>query len=505
MTSAPDRAPLAIIRDVAQTLNRDLAPDETLRAVAEILRHGLGVRRATIWRRAPNGTRLTPVSDPEAGAPVEAASLDGLLVAEPGYTRLPLAHAGHRLGVLELEPAASVDPDLLTLVADVLAPYLGAVLLSEDLAAEVATRAREIQEQRRFISLIIDTIPVGLHVVDRDYRIQIWNRKRETGTQGMRRDQVMGRRVFEVLTRQPEEDMRREYDQIFETGEVSQREQEVVVGGDRRIFRLTRMPMRLGGDAITHVITIGEDVTERHQAAGRILQSEKLAAVGQLAAGVMHEINNPLATIGACVAAIEARLGPSAETTVREYLDVIESEVHRCTRIVDRLLDFSRSRPDRPEPAATDLNAVVEQTLLLLKHHQRFKRLTVERQLAGDLPPALVDGERVIQAFMAIMLNAADAMERGGTLRVRTARDAERPAELVAEFTDTGVGIPADDLARIFEPFFTTKPAGRGTGLGLAICYGIVEEQGGHVGVESHPGLGTTFRVYLPVAPEGMA
>jgi signal transduction histidine kinase len=205
------------------------------------------------------------------------------------------------------------------------------------------------------------------------------------------------------------------------------------------------------------------------------------------------------------VAAIEARLGPSTETTVREYLDIIEAEVHRCTRIVDRLLDFSRSRPDRPEPAATDLNAVVEQTLLLLKHHQRFKRLTVERQLDGDLPPALVDGERVIQAFMAIMLNAADAMERGGTLRVRTGRDAERPAELVAEFADTGVGIPADDLARIFEPFFTTKPAGRGTGLGLAICYGIVEEQGGHVGVESHPGLGTTFRVYLPVAPEGMA
>jgi two-component system NtrC family sensor kinase len=505
VTPDPDRSPLAIIRDVARTLNRDLEPDATLHAVAGTIRHGLGVRRATIWRRAPSGTRLIAVSEPEAGLPAEAESIETLMAAQPGSTRVPLVHAGHRLGVLELEPGLATDGDLLAVLADVLAPYLDAVLLSEDLAAEVATRARELQEQRRFISLIIDTLPVGLHVVDRDYRIQIWNRKRETGTQGMRRDQVMGRRVFEVLTRQPAEDMRREYDQVFETGEVSQREQEVVAGGDRRVFRLTRIPMRLGGEVITHVITIGEDVTERRVAAGRLLQSEKLAAVGQLAAGVMHEINNPLATIGACVAAIEGRLGPSVESGVREYLDIIEAEVHRCTRIVDQLLDFSRSRPDRAEPVATDLNALLEQTLLLLKHHQRFKRLTVERELAGDLPRVLVDPERVIQAFMAIMLNAADAMERGGTLRVRTQRHSGQPDEVVAELADTGVGIPADDLAKIFEPFFTTKPAGRGTGLGLAICYGIVEEQGGRVGVESHPGLGTTFRVYLPVAPEEKA
>ncbi|MBS1241153.1 MAG: histidine kinase, partial [Gemmatimonadetes bacterium] len=134
-----------------------------------------------------------------------------------------------------------------------------------------------------------------------------------------------------------------------------------------------------------------------------------------------------------------------------------------------------------------------------------FKRLTVERRLAADLPAVEVNGERVIQAFMAIMLNAADAMERGGTLRLRTGRSAERQDELVAEFSDTGAGIPAEHLGKIFEPFFTTKPAGRGTGLGLAICYGIVAEQGGRVAVESHPGLGTTFRVYLPVAQEDKA
>lgn len=496
----PLRAPLDILRDVALTLNRDLEPDATLREVAGRLQGGLGLQRVTIWRRAPNGTRLLPVSVPEAGAPGETPSIEELLSQAAPATRLPLAHAGHRLGVLELTGGTDPDPALIRVVAEMLAPYLDSVLMSEDLAAEVATRSREMQEQRRFISLIIDSLPVGLHVVDRDYRIQLWNRKRETGTQGMRRDQVVGHRIFEVLTRQPADEMRREYDEVFSTGEVTQREQVVAVGEAHRVFRLTRIPMRLGGEAITHVLTIGEDITERRTARERLLQSEKLAAVGQLAAGVMHEINNPLATIGACVAAIEGKLGGAPSVELREYLGIIESEVHRCTRIVDRLLDFSRARPAAAVKGPADLNGLVEETLVLLKHHGRFRRLTVELDLDRELGPVLVDGERVIQAFMNIMLNAADAMEPGGTLRIRTGTSPDQASEQVAEFADTGVGIPADQLPKIFEPFFTTKPAGRGTGLGLAICYGIVEEQGGRVAVESQPGRGSTFRVYLPTA-----
>src|SRR6185503_5080538 len=128
---------------------------------------------------------------------------------------------------------------------------------------------------------------------------------------------------------------------------------EIEVGGGQEIrhYRISRIPMRLDGDAITHVITIGEDVTESREVQLRILQSEKLAAVGQLAAGVMHEINNPLATIGACVAAIDARLGDAADSTVREYLEIIDKEVDRCTRIVDGLLDFSRPKETAPKRA----------------------------------------------------------------------------------------------------------------------------------------------------------
>jgi two-component system NtrC family sensor kinase len=504
VTPIPALNEFALVREVAEALNRDLPPDEALQQVADLLRRHFRSRLAVVWRRAPHAAGLLPIVSP----PVGVAQLGSSAGPGPGEADLdaPLAHGGHSLGRLEIQglaaPVADATRELLGVVAQVLAPFLDAVLLSEDLAAEVATRSRELSEQRRFISMVVDSLPVGVYVVDREYRIQVWNRKRETGTQGMRRDQVVGRRVFDVLTRQPADQLRAEFDRVFETGETVQREHEVLVGSETRVFRQSRLPMRLDGEAISHVITFGEDVTERRQSEQRILQSEKLAAVGQLAAGVMHEINNPLATIGACVAAIDARLLPDADATVREYLQIIEAEVHRCTRIVDQLLEFSRPRAGAGQRAAADLNALVEQTLFLLKHHQHFKRVTVERDFRVGLPPVLVDGERVIQAFMAILLNAADAVGRDGRLRVRTGPGPQHPDEVVAEFSDNGAGIPPTQLSRIFEPFFTTKPPGRGTGLGLTICYGIIEEQGGRIGVESQPGLGTTFRIHLPTARE---
>lgn len=490
-------AELELMREVARIVNRDLAPDDVLRLVADRLCLHERARRVTIWRRAPSGSRAEPISHP-GDAPVPP-SLD-LDVDAPGVVRVPLMHAGYRLGTLEVEGGRPAGDETRSVVGEQVATYLDALLLSEDLADEVAIRTREAGAQRRLISLIIDSLPVGLYVVDREYRVQVWNRKRETGTQGVQRREVVGRRVFEVLTRQPPEQLRAELDAVFATGEPQQREQEVHVGSERRVFRQSKIPMRLNGREVTHVITIGEDVTERRHTEERILQSEKLAAVGQLAAGVMHEINNPLATIGACVAAIDARVGDAADATVREYLEIIDTEVQRCTRIVDQLLEFSRPRTDRPAPGPADVNALVEQTLFLLKHHQRFKRLAVERGFGAGLPRVMVDGDRIVQAFMAIMLNAADAMERGGTLRVRTLRNPQRPDEVVTELEDTGVGIPPSELDRIFEAFYTTKAPGRGTGLGLTIAYGIVEEQGGRLTVQSVPGQGATFRIFLPTS-----
>lgn len=496
-------AGLELVGSVARLLNQDLEADETLLAVAESLRNGLESDSVSIWFRDVQTGSFRPVSSPPSdGPPLQAEMLRAVPDGGPGL-RAPLEHDEAAVGLLEVRPEPDPEArEALVIVADLLASFLASLALSADFAVEVAAQSREIDEQRRFTSLIIDSLPIGLYVVDRDYRIQIWNRQREIGAPGLRRDEVVGRLVFEVLTRQPAEELRADFDRVFQTGEIQQVELEVTLGGEVRSFRLSKIPMRLEGDAISHVITIGEDVTESRRIQGQIMQSEKLAAVGQLAAGVMHEINNPLATISACVAAIAGRLDglqPREKAGVEEYLEIIDKEVDRCTRIVDGLLDFSR--PKAKTKGRVALNALVEETLFLLKHHQRFKRLTVTRDLDRSLPTTTGNAEQLTQVLMALMLNAVDAMDDRGRLTIRTGRSPNHSDEVVLEIEDNGIGIPRSEQSKIFEPFYTTKPPGRGTGLGLSICYGIVEEHRGRIEVDSQPGRGSIFRVYLPAHP----
>ncbi len=505
VTGLPAGRGLAIVGAVAQRLNSGAPQEETVAAVAEVLRTQLPASAVALWVHEANATTFVRIGSGgglEGGARVPR--LDQLPAMDPGAERLALVHDSETLGVLEVHGAAPEAGVVLRVVAHVLSPFLAAVELSEDLAYEVASQSREIEEQRRFTSLVIDSLPVGLYVVDRDYRIQVWNRKRETGTQGLPRTETVGRRLFEVLTRQPAAELKAEFDRVFETGAIEQVELEVPQGGDVRYFRTTKLPMRLDGEGITHVITIGEDVTEWRAIQVQINQSEKLAAIGQLAAGIMHEINNPLATIGACVAAMDGRIaefGAQQAIPLREYLDIIEKEVHRCTSIVDGLLDFSRPKGKRK--AAVLINTVVEDALFLFKHHERYKQYVVETSLAEGLPPVHANAEQLIQVLMALMLNALDAMEPGGRLTLRTAGTRWRSDEVVVEVEDTGEGIPSLVRPRIFEPFFTTKPTGRGTGLGLSICYGIVEEHRGRIEVDAQAGGGSVFRVFLPTLPPG--
>jgi two-component system, NtrC family, sensor kinase len=499
MATRPASAAIELVGIVARTLNSGSAPDDTLLAVARQIHEGLGLVSAAIWRRDPNASSFSALSS--GGPPRAAVTLDELPAAQPRATRLPLVHSGVRQGLLELvlEPGAwPPDEGVVAILRNLIAPFLDATALAEDLALEVASRSREISEQRRFTALVIDSLPLGIYVVDRDYRIQFWNRKRETGTQGLRRSQVVGRPVFQVLTRQAVGQLKAEFDRVFESGEVHQSESMVEHGGHRRIYRLSRLPMRLDAEAITHVITIGEDVTEARGVERQVLQNEKLAAVGQLAAGVMHEINNPLATIAACVAAIDARLGQAATEPVQEYLEIIDKEVQRCTKIVDGLLEFSRPQVLGRSKTLLAVNGLVDRTLFLLKHHKRFKRFAVRTDLDQSIGAVLGNEEQLIQVLMAILLNAVDAMPDGGELGIRSRMGSA--GEAVVEIEDSGSGIPLEALRKIFEPFYTTKPSGQGTGLGLSIAYGIVSEHGGHIGVDSELGRGSRFRVVLPVS-----
>src|SRR3989475_2387403 len=154
------------------------------------------------------------------------------------------------------------------------------------------------------------------------------------------------------------------------------------------------------------------------------------------------------------------------------------------------------------EDGIRDLTVTGVQTcaLPIFKHHARFKRVTVVPELTPGLPTLHADQEKLIKSFMALMLNAMDAMDSRGTLTVRSGMTPERPDEVLLEFIDTGTGIKQEDLPKIFEPFFTTKPQGRGTGLGLSICYGIIAEHRGRIAVESQVGVGSNFQVYLPIA-----
>ncbi len=469
--------PLAVVTGVARALAAAEPPAERLRRLCDYLRGALPAREV----RLRAGT----------GAGNQAAGGDAISDDVLFAVRVPW-HEG-RDAVLEVV-GSSRPPAELRPILDTAATLLATVLPVLDDGGD-----DEAALERRLSRLTIDSLPVGLYVVDRQYRIVLWNRKRETGTQGLRRDVVLGRPAFEVLHRQPIAALRAEFDHVFDTGDVHEGEQEVHAGGEPRTYHTSRLPMRLDGENITHVITIGEDVTETRAIQRAMHQTEKLAAVGQLAAGVMHEINNPLATIAACVAAISSRLGDSAEPVVREYLDIIESEVGRCTNIVDGLLDFSRAGRTGGAFESCDLNALLERTLYLLKHHQRFRRLNVVRDLAPDLPPVRGNGERLIQAAMAILLNSADATNGHGTVTVTTRTEG---TFAVTELSDDGPGIPPDVLSKIFEPFYTTKGPTRGTGLGLAICYGIVADHHGRLDVRSEPGRGSTFRMALPIARE---
>lgn len=362
------------------------------------------------------------------------------------------------------------------------------------------------EEHRKFTESILDALPVSLYVVDRDYKIVTWNRHREIGVQGIPREYAIGGDVFRVLAKYPQGRLRQEFERAFRTGKIERIEQQTVADdGSTLHWMVSKVPMKNEETGeVTHVITVGEDVTMRVEAIHAINRAEKLAAVGRLAAGVVHEINNPLATIAACAEALEQRIdegdfecSTSAED-LTEYLGLIKSEAFRCKSITTGLLDFSRSRAG--ERIAMDVGDIVRSAANLIRHQKRGDGITIDVAISDDLPPVSADGGQLQQAVIALATNAIDSMPDGGVLSFRTSFQGNR---VLIEVQDQGVGIPPENLSKIFEPFFTTKETGKGTGLGLSVCYGIISDHGGRVTVRSNVGKGTTFSISLPALSRG--
>ena len=507
---------LLLIASLAERLATGAAASalaDPLDELLETLRAGLDLDECSLWR--------VPVDSAEDGAERLARASGGTIEVTADQLPAPYGRRNGHADAVVLTPLAASDGDgtggtlvtvrrtpmsalertVLTTAGFLVGSALAADESARRAAEAVVDRTRQIDEQRRFIERIVDSLPVGLYVVDREYRVHAWNRKRETGLQGVLREEALGRTIFEILRRQPADVLRQEFDEVFRTGALSQFEMPSNAAGELRTYRVSKIPMRINDAAVTHVITIGEDITEWKRAHERVAEAQRLAALGQLSAGVMHEINNPLATIAACAESLALQLsdsdvpGPLREA-IAEYTHIIDHEVHRSKRIVDGLLDFSRPRGDAREPV--DPNDVVEHTLFLLKHHPRFKHVKVEASLDADAdPPVYGSREQLAQVLMALLLNASDAMDGTGRVVIRSRNDAPHGG-VVIEVEDQGRGIAGPELGRLFEPFYTTKSPGRGTGLGLSICYGIVADHGGRIEVDSQLGVGSTFRVHLP-------
>jgi signal transduction histidine kinase len=227
-----------------------------------------------------------------------------------------------------------------------------------------------------------------------------------------------------------------------------------------------------------------------------LLRSEKLATVGRLAAGVAHEVGNPLGAIGGYAALAHTRLtSAGGDPEVVDWLDRIAAETRRIDRIVRELLDFAR--PTRPTLAPVALDAALDAALRLARPQPRFREVEVERAMPAGLPPVMADEGRLCQLFLNLFLNAGDAMGGRGTLRLEART---RAGTVEVDVADRGAGIPEADLSRVFDPFFTTKPPGEGTGLGLSICHAIVESFGGEISAGSREGGGAVFTVRLPAA-----
>jgi signal transduction histidine kinase len=248
------------------------------------------------------------------------------------------------------------------------------------------------------------------------------------------------------------------------------------------------------GGAVMGITAMLRDVTEMRRMDKYLAQAEKLASIGQLASGVAHEINNPLGVIQ-CYANLIAKSQPP-DPQILQDVDIIRKHTDQCRSVVEALLNFSRAA--EPQKKETDIHACIDEVVSVLDLQLQKEKFVIARRFDSSLPPITIDGNKIKQVLMNLLINASQAMAEGGRIDIETMRvdDGKAMAILI---TDTGQGISPEHLPKIFDPFFTTKGPEAGTGLGLSVSYGIIQQHGGQISVDSAPGNGSTFTIRLPL------
>jgi signal transduction histidine kinase/HAMP domain-containing protein len=358
-----------------------------------------------------------------------------------------------------------------------------------------------LRQQKNLIESIINSLPYCLYVLERNLGIVVWNRHPAAGpcpicncTQGV--DSYNLNFIAHIRNAELKNGLDKLIHGVFDTGEPRQVERKVTLrpGGAPAYLRTSVFPIfSIKGRPADYVVWMAEDITKKKEIEAGVITSEKLAAIGQLAAGMAHEVNNPLGGILNCL--YNLKKGTVTDGRRGEYLEFMEDGIKRVQNIVGQLLDFSQQHA--PELTLTDINSLIDGVMPLFLHSIKGRDVRLVRNLGQGLPPILVDKHQIEQVLVNLILNALQAVDGDGVIDVSTAFEGEWYRITVS---DNGCGIPPENVPKIFDPFFTTKGVGKGTGLGLSVSRGIIERHRGRIEVESAAGKGTAFKVYLPLA-----
>lgn len=404
---------------------------------------------------------------------------------------VPLVSKNKLVGVLNVEsprPGAFSHNDIEPLM--ILGRQAAIAIENAKLYDRLRKMTDGYRQLHEFNDRILKSVNLGVYTVDTDLVITSWN-KRIAEMSGVATEDAIGARLEELFPNLIKEGVIDRLNEVLQSGSKAKlRLLHRQLDGTNRFQKRRLTPLR-DGDEISGVVVIVEDITEFKRLLDQTIQSEKLAEVGRLSAGIAHEINNPLAMVAYATELLK-REQPLSNFQ-EEMLEKIEMEVERLKNLTGGLLSFSSSRDMKNR--IVNLNDLIVEVLKLLRFELQRKSIEFTTEF-GEIPVVAVDPNKIKQVIINLVMNAAHAMQGHGRIIVTTGINAKGLLEL--QVRDTGPGIAPEMQEQVFAPFFTTKPEGEGTGLGLYICQNIIREHGGTMTLESKLGEGTLFRICLP-------